>query len=298
MRDCGWIQLHAESNQEAIDMHIQAYRLAEQLSIPVMVCVDGFVLTHAFEKVDLPTQQQVDAFLPAFEPVQMLDPDDPVSIGAMVGPEAYTEVRYLLHHKHLMAIDLIDEISRDFAAAFGRRSGGLVTPYKTEDAETIVVALGSVNGTIQETIDELRADGVKIGSLKISSFRPFPLSTLRETLRRARRVIVVEKYLAPGLGGILASNLRMSLRGLPVRVETIIAGLGGRPILQQSLRDAFLLGVKEQIDEPYFLEMNWRLISDELIRASKKRRSGPTAEHMLHAVQSGAQSKVELPVTR
>src|SRR5579864_1037798 len=103
MRDCGWIQLHAESNQEAVDLHIQAFRLAEQISIPVMVCVDGFILTHAYEKVDVPTQEQVDAFLPAYEPVQVLDPKDPVSIGAMVGPEAYTEVRYLLHHKHLEA---------------------------------------------------------------------------------------------------------------------------------------------------------------------------------------------------
>jgi hypothetical protein len=117
MRDCGWIQLHAESNQEAVDLHIQAYRLAEELSIPVMVCVDGFILTHAYEKIDLPTQEQVDAFVPPFEPVQMLDVKDPVSIGAMVGPEAHTEVRYLLHHKHLRAIDKIRSISTDFRAS-------------------------------------------------------------------------------------------------------------------------------------------------------------------------------------
>jgi len=147
MRDCGWIQLHAESNQEAIDLHIQAYKLAEELSIPVMVCVDGFILTHAYEKVDVPTQAQVDAFLPPFEPVQMLDVNDPVSIGAMVGPEAYTEVRYLLHHKHLRAVGLIDQIAIDFAAAFGRPNGGLLTPYRIDDAETVIVALGSVNGT-------------------------------------------------------------------------------------------------------------------------------------------------------
>jgi len=304
MRDCGWIQLHAESNQEAIDLHIQAYRLAEQLSLPVMVCVDGFMLTHAYEKVDMPTQEQVDGFLPKYEPVQVLDVDDPVSIGAMVGPEAYTEVRYLLHHKHLRAIELIEQIGHDYSKAIGRNNGGLLTPYKTEDAETIIVAMGSVNGTIQETVDELRTEGVKIGSVKLTSFRPFPLAAVREALQYAQRVVVVEKYLAPGLGGILASNLRMALRGLPTRVGTIVAGLGGRPIKQSSLRDAFLTAVHDELEEPYFLDMNWRLIRGELVRAAAKRRSGPTAENMLHAFhqhangnKSGSNS-VALPVTR
>ena len=300
MRDCGWIQLHAESNQEAIDLHIQAYKLAEQLSIPVMVCVDGFVLTHAYEKVDMPTQQQVDAFLPRYEPVQVLDVNDPVSIGAMVGPEAYTEVRYLMHHKHLQALGLIQKIANDFAGKFGRSNGGLLTPYRIKDAETVVVALGSVNGTIQETIDELRDDGISIGSLKITSFRPFPLAALRETLKHAKRVIVVEKYLAPGLGGILASNLRMALRGMPTRVETIIAGLGGRAILQSSLRKAFLKGIDDELDEPFFLDMNWDLINAELDRAGKTRRSGPTAENVLHTIHniSNGQSRMALPLAR
>ena len=100
-RDSGWIQLFAETNQEALDLHIQAFKLAEELSLPVMVCMDGFILTHAYERVDIPTQEQVDAFLPKYEPRQVLDPNDPVSIGAMVGPEAFTEVRYLEHEKHL-----------------------------------------------------------------------------------------------------------------------------------------------------------------------------------------------------
>src|SRR5688572_21580465 len=101
MRDAGWIQLYAESNQEAADLHLQVFRLAEELSCPVMVCMDGFILTHAYERVDMPTQKQVDTFLPRYEPRQMLDPADPVSIGALVGPEAFTEVRYLSHHKQL-----------------------------------------------------------------------------------------------------------------------------------------------------------------------------------------------------
>jgi len=288
MRDCGWVQLHAESNQEAIDLHIQAYRLAEELSIPVMVCVDGFILTHAYEKVDVPTQEQVDAFLPPYEPVQVLDVNDPVTIGALVGPEAYAEVRYLLHYKHHRAIDLIDQIAAEFAGAFGRRNGGLLTPYRTEDAKTIVVALGSVNGTIQETIDELQDEGVKIGSVKLTSFRPFPLAAMRAALQHAAHVVVVEKYLAPGLGGILASNIRMALRGLPTRVETIIAGLGGRAITKASLRDTVLQAVHDELVEPHFLDMNWNLIRAELDRASRTRRSGPTAENVLHAIRNDA----------
>src|ERR671935_260404 len=138
-RDSGWIQLYAESNQEALDLHIQAFRLAEEISLPVMVCMDGFILTHAYERVDLPTQEQVDAFLPPFEPRQVLDPDEPVTIGAMVGPEAFTEVRYLMHAKQMLALDVIPRIAGEFAEAFGRPSGGLVRSYRADDAETIVV---------------------------------------------------------------------------------------------------------------------------------------------------------------
>ncbi len=150
MRDAGWIQLFAETNQEAADLHIQAFRLAEELSCPVMVCIDGFILTHAYERVDLPTQAQVDAYLPPFEPRQVVDPAAPMSMGAMVGPEAFTEVRYLSHHKQLRALERIPALGEEFEAQFGRASGGLLRGYRTEGADTIVVALGSVNGTIQE----------------------------------------------------------------------------------------------------------------------------------------------------
>lgn len=158
-RDSGWIQLYARTNQEAADLHVQGFRLAEELSIPVMVCMDGFILTHAVERVDIPEQADVDAFLPPFEPRQVLDPADPVSIGAMVGPEAFTEVRYLAHAKQMQALELIPRIAAEFAGVFGRDSGGLVHPYRCEDAETIVVALGSVLGTIEDVVDAERERG-------------------------------------------------------------------------------------------------------------------------------------------
>src|SRR5208282_3060383 len=139
--DAGWMQLFAETNQEAADLHIQAFRLAEELSMPVMVCVDGFILTHAVERVDIPEQADVDAYLPPYEPVQVLDPQDPISIGAMVGPEAFTEVRYLQHYKQTLALRLIPEYAAAFKKQFGRDSGGLLRSYRCEDAELIVVAI-------------------------------------------------------------------------------------------------------------------------------------------------------------
>ena len=158
-RDSGWIQLYAESNQAAVDLHVQAFKLAEELSLPVMVCMDGFVLTHAVEPLEIPSQEQVDAFLPPYTPRQVLDPDEPVTIGAMVGPEAFTEVRYLAHAKQMQALDLVPELAAEFAASFGRPSGGLLRRYRTEGAETILVALGSVLGTIEDVVDELRDEG-------------------------------------------------------------------------------------------------------------------------------------------
>ena len=213
LRDAGWIQLHAETNQEAVDLHIQAFKLAESLSCPVMVCLDGFILTHAYERIDVPDQEQVDAFLPPFEPVQVLDPSEPYSIGAMVGPEAFTEVRYLAHHKQLEALDQIPEIAKDFNEIFGRDSGGLLRCYQCQDVDTIVVALGSINGTIKDAVDRMREKGAAIGSITLTAFRPFPLAALREAIGEAKRIVCVEKSLAPGLGGILASNVRMALRG-------------------------------------------------------------------------------------
>jgi pyruvate ferredoxin oxidoreductase alpha subunit len=281
MRDAGWIQLYADDNQEALDLHIQAFRLAEELSCPVMVCMDGFILTHAYDRVDVPTQAEVDAFLPPYLPRQILDPRDPVSIGAMVGPEAFTEVRYLAHHRQLRALGLIPQLAAEFATAFGRPSGGLIRPYRTEGAETIVVALGSVNGTIQEVVDEMRAEGTAIGSVSILSFRPFPLAVLREALRHAKRVVVLEKCLAVGLGGIVSDGVRKSLSGVVLHGYTVIAGLGGRAITRASLRKLFEDAGRDELQQVTFLDLDADLVSFELERESRVRRSGPTAEALL-----------------
>ena len=280
-RDCGWIQLYAETNQEALDLHIQAFRLAEELSTPVMVCMDGFILTHAVERIDIPSQAQVDAFLEPFVPRQVLDPDEPISIGAMVGPEAFMEVKYLAHAKQMSALELIPELAADFRQAFGRESGGLIRSYRSEDAATIVVALGSVLGTIQDTIDELREDGMKIGAVGITSFRPFPLEQLRTALAGAQRVVVLEKALAVGIGGIVSANVRMALAGIALHGYTVIAGLGGRPITKRSLRALFLEAADDALGPLTFLDMDWDIVNRELARMASSRRSGPHAENIL-----------------
>ena len=283
-RDSGWLQLFAETNQEALDLHIQAFKLAEELSMPVMVCMDGFILTHACERVDIPEQAEVDAFLPPYEPRQILDPAEPVSIGAMVGPEAFMEVRYLAHAKQLSALEHIPRIAEEFEARFGRKSGGLVRAYRCEDAETIVVALGSVIGTLKETIDALRDDGVRIGVLGIQSFRPFPLAAVRAALQRARRVVVLEKSFCVGLGGVVSTDVRLALSGLQLHGYTVVAGLGGRAITKASL-DRMLRDAAADLLQPLtFLDLDWRIVQRQLEREAQTRKSGPIAENLLRDV--------------
>ena len=291
MCDSGWMQLFAETNQEAADLHIQAFRLAEELSMPVMVCVDGFILTHAVERVDIPTQADVDAYLPSYEPVQVVDPNAPISIGAMVGPDAFTEVRYLQHYKQTLALRLIPEFAAEFKARFGRDSGGLLRAYRADDAELIVVAMGSVNGTIKDTIDEMRTDGLAVGLVTLVAFRPFPTEALREKLVGARHVVVIEKSLAVGMGGPLANNVDLALRnvaGAP-QVHSVIAGLGGRPITRASLHGVLRNALLQPWDGPRFLDLNERIVAKELHHVRKVRRSGPTAENLLRRLGQDAE---------
>ena len=283
MRDAGWIQLFAETNQEALDLHIQAFRLAEELSCPVMVCMDGFILTHAYEPIDVPTQQQVDAFLPPFEPMQVLDVAEPVSMGAMVGPEAFSEVRYLQHERQSRALEVIPRLAREFRQVFGRECA-LVQPYRCEDAETILVALGSVNGTIKEAVDTLRDQGMRVGSLSICSFRPFPLLAVRALLEKARRVVVVERSLAVGIGGMLSEGVRHALSGSSLKGYTVVAGLGGRAIPKKSIMRLIERAARDELEALHFLDLDWDVVRRELARERGLRRPGPTAENVLKDV--------------
>ncbi|MDO5530485.1 pyruvate ferredoxin oxidoreductase [Sutterella sp.] len=279
-RDSGWLQLFAETNQEACDLHIQAFRIAEELSVPVMVCMDGFVLTHAFEEMDIPDQAAVDAFLPPYRPRQILDPDHPYSIGAMVGPEAFTEVRWLQHRRMEDAIPVIERVQKEFEQVFGRPAGGLLSTYRLEDAEVAVIAMGSLSGTIKDTIDEMREDGRKIGVLVLKSFRPFPFEALRKALSGIPAVIVTERTLSAGGACPVSLEVMKALKGLPVRQHTVIAGLGGRSVSKASLRAVYEKALDGTLpeDEETFLDLDKELVTRQLEREKASRHVGPVAE--------------------
>ncbi len=278
VRDAGWIQLFVEDNQQAVDIHIQAFRIAEALSIPVMVCMDGFILTHAIEGIDVPEQKQADKFLPPFVPRQVLDPEDPISIGAMVGPEAFTEVRYIAHQKQKEALKLIPQINEEFKKIFGRDSGGLISTSNTEGADTVIVTLGSVIGTIEEALDE---QDENIGALTIRSFRPFPLEEIRSALKNAKRIVVFEKCFAVGIGGIVANNVRMAMSGTNIPVYEVIGGLGGRPIIRKSLHKLFKDAVNDKLEDVTFLDLKKDVVDRELEREKQLIQSGSVAENVL-----------------
>ncbi len=281
VRDSGWIQLFAESNQEAADLHVQAFRLAEELSIPVMVCVDGFILTHAVEGVDLLEQSFVDAFLPPYEPRQVLDTNAPVSIGAMVGPEAFEEVRYLAHLRQLDALERIPEIAQEFFEASGRDSGGLVRPYRTDDAEVIVVAMGSVLGTLKDAVDLRRDLGERVGVLGVTSFRPFPSEAIRDALKHARQVVVIEKAFSIGAGGVLSSDIAIAMHREETLLRTVVAGLGGRAITRRSLEKVLDDASDNELAPLTFLDLDHDAVDRERARMQATRRSGPSAENLL-----------------
>ncbi len=279
-RDSGWIQLFAESNQEASDLHIQAFRIAEELSIPVMVCMDGFVLTHAFERVDIPAQEEVDAFLPPYAPRQVLDPDDPYSIGAMVGPEAFTEVRWLAHDRMLKAVGLIERVGREFKEKFGRGSGGLIGEYRLEDAEIAILAMGATLGTIKDAVDEMREAGIKAGVLSLKSYRPFPYKAVRSALRNVKTVLVMERMISAGAGGALALDVMKALRGLPVEQKSVICGLGGRAVYRESVRRLVAKALAGELDAEgeYFLDLDEEVVKHSLERESRARHADPAAK--------------------
>ena len=266
-RDAGWLMLFASSNQEAVDLHVQAFALSERTSLPVMVCMDGFVLTHAVEEVDVPEQEQVDGFLPDFRPRQWLDPDHPVTIGAMVGPEAFTEVKYLMAHRQLRALDVVSEVAEEFESVFGRVAGGLLQPYRTEGAEMVVVALGSVLGSLADVVDELRDEGIAVGALGICCYRPWPIDEVRDALRGVADLVVVNRAVAVGSGSILGQDVRLSALH-DTAVHDVVLGLGGRPVTRDVLRRLVLDVVAGRVgsDSLTFFDLDHDRAAAELSR--------------------------------
>jgi len=264
VRDAGWVQLHAEDNQEASDLHIQAFKIAEKTFLPVMVCMDGFILTHAFEPVDVPEQKEVDDFLPPFQPRHIVDPRYPRGIGLFADPRFYMETRYILHRALEKSEETIKEVSSEFARTFGRESGGFIKAYKLDEADVAIVSMGSVVGTIKDLIDQLEEEGKKVGLLQICSYRPFPRKEVYRALKDKMNIVVLEKCISLGRGGILASDVRWSFPRAEQRdrnISSFVAGLGGRNIAQDDLRYMVEKVEKEPV-EFEFLGLRKELIAE------------------------------------
>ena len=260
-RDCGWIQLHAADNQAAIALHVIAFRLAEQLSTPVMVCMDGFVLTHAIEALDTPDQDAVDSFLPPYRPRQLLDPAEPVTIGAMVGPAAFTEVRVLADRRLRQAATAYATLARDYRESVGPAPEP-VAGHRVEGAELVLVTLGSVSATACDLADSL-SRSTPFGVLTLSMYRPFPAADVRAALAAARHVVVLERAFSPGAESPVTADVRAALAGLDVRISTVVAGLGGRSVTSSALTGVIDAAVSGRLGPVTFLDADQDVLARE-----------------------------------
>lgn len=267
VRDSGWIQLHAENIQEAIDLHIQAYRIGEgpKIMLPVMVNMDGFILTHGMEAVDMPSQELVDSFLPAYKPLFKLDVDNPLTLGPLVDPDYYLEARFAMQETHKDVLKLLPLIKQDFQKTFNRPSGGLLEGYRIEDAEKVIVAMGSICGTIKDVVDSMRAKGKKVGLLKIVAYRPFPAEAIYQALKGVAKVAVLEKAISIGSYSPLLADIRSAFSGKkksPV-ISGFVIGLGGRDITIDSIKEVFKNLTAKTVSEQ-FIDLKAELLEESI----------------------------------
>jgi pyruvate/2-oxoacid:ferredoxin oxidoreductase alpha subunit len=250
-RDTGWIQIYCRNNQEIIDTVIQAYRIAEAIYVPVMVCYDGFVLSHTMMPIEIPEAERVKDFLPPYKPHTILSPDDPRNINPVIFPwrrydaqgvlcDGYMELRYKLQTALENSPATIIATNDSFANIFGRNHGGMLWFYKTEDAEVTLTSMGSMATEATMAADMLRDKGIKAGVVGIRVFRPFPKEALRRALGKTKAILVFEKDISYGYEGALCTDLKAALYGTDIQVpiHNYIAGLGGRDIKPREISEA------------------------------------------------------------
>jgi len=234
LRDSGWIQLYAEDVQETLDLHLLAYRVAEdhKVLLPVFVCFDGFIISHTYEPVDIPDEKDVNAYLPAYVPVNKLDADDPLSMGMYATPEYYMEFRYENDQAMTRSLDVFKQAGKEFKDLFGRDYSELIEEYRLSDAKIAIIAMGSVCGTIKDAIDVMRAQGREVGLLKIRAYRPFPAEDIKKALSGIKKIGVLEKNISLGsrMKGAVGLEIKDALDDSSVSVLSYVAGLGGRDI--------------------------------------------------------------------
>ncbi|MHA1305006.1 MAG: transketolase C-terminal domain-containing protein [Candidatus Heimdallarchaeaceae archaeon] len=238
-RDTCWLQVYVEDNQEVFDMIIQAYKIAEHKDVllPIMVCGDGYILTHTSDTVEILGEKEVDEFLPPYNPEHaFLDIERPVAQGIIVPPAYHMEAKYQMHQAMMKAKKVIQEVNKEFAEKFGRDYGGLIDTYRLEDAEIALTVMGSTTGTARAVVDELRKEGVKIGLLKMRFFRPFPTEEIREALKDMKAIGVFDRSISYGAAGQCFIEIRNALYGLNIPIMNFIAGLGGRDIREEDIK--------------------------------------------------------------
>jgi len=263
MRDSGWIMLFAESGQEALDTVIQAYKIAEdpEVMTPVMVNLDGFTLTHTYDMVEIPDQEDVDKYLPAFVTTNKLDLNDPKTLCQTVGPDYHTEGRYLQQQAFEFAKRKIALADEEFQKIFGRSYCGMIEEYRCEDAEVVLIAMGSVAGTTRVVVDALREQGKKVGLIKIRSFRPFPKEYFEKIGDRFHSVGVIDKSISFGFDGTIFSEVKSAMYGSHAKLANYIVGLGGRDIpkelIETMFEKLFNIASGKTEEEVQFLGMRW-----------------------------------------
>jgi pyruvate/2-oxoacid:ferredoxin oxidoreductase alpha subunit len=257
-RDTGWIQIYCRDNQEILDSIIQAYRIAEEVYVPVMVCYDGFVLSHTMMPVSIPEEKAVNLFLPPYKPHTVLSAESPYNINPVIFPwlrentegiicDGYMEMRYKLQEALDSAREVIVATGKKYARLTGRNYEELLWRYKTDDAQIVLTGMGSIATEATVAIDLLRQEGIKAGVIGIRVFRPFPVSDVQKAFSKAQTIIVLEKDISYGYEGALCSDIKAALygTGINVPIHNFIAGLGGRDVkareifaaVQQSLAE-------------------------------------------------------------
>ncbi len=235
-RDAGWIQIYAENGQESLDSILTAYKISEnpKVLLPSMVCLDGFILTHTVEPVEIPSQEDVDRFLPKYEPkYAFLDPKKPMSLGTFTDPNYYMEARHQVEVAMENSIEVIKKVNKEFEEIFGRKYG-LIEEYKCDDAEIIIVAMGSICSTIRVCVDDMREQGQKVGLLKVRVYRPFPKDEIQKTVANANKIAVLDKNISFGVGGALYNDIKAKI---DIEAYDFIVGLGGRDITPDSIEE-------------------------------------------------------------
>ena len=262
-RDTGWIQLYCEDGQEVLDTTLQAFRLAEKVSLPVMVVLDAFFLSHTFEPIDVPDQNAVDQFLPPRSPRFELNTDNPYAINQMAGPAVYMEMRHNIQYAMDHTINSLNKIEDDFSATFGRKHGPLEAVH-CDDADIILATAGTTASTCRQVVDDLRSKGEKVGLLKLKMFRPFPTELVRRCVGQAQKLAVIDRNFSFGASGIFAQEIKAALYNATDHLPVFgyVAGLGGRDITPQTIEDIYWQTKKDRAPDG---ESIWIGLNQELV---------------------------------